>query len=122
MFKKTYPFQRVRPVWPERSRREDRSRFDARSVRCVRERERREERQVCEPESGKKATLSGRSQGTPLAALRPDSGQACFNLPRLEWMNDAIVRQNGLQTINLAPFFLLIRIQLIDGPLSLSRP
>ncbi|MEC4675193.1 MAG: hypothetical protein VST68_13470 [Nitrospirota bacterium] len=27
-----------------------RSPFDARSVHCVRERERREERQVCEPE------------------------------------------------------------------------
>ena len=35
---------------PEQSRREGRNRFDARSVHCVRERERREERQVCEPE------------------------------------------------------------------------
>ncbi len=35
---------------PERRRREGRSRFDARSVLPVRERERREERQACEPE------------------------------------------------------------------------
>ena len=44
-----------------------RSRFDARSVLSVRERERREERQVCEPEGGKAATMSVRSQRTPLA-------------------------------------------------------
>ncbi len=43
---------------PERGRREGRSHFNARSVRCVRERERREERQVCEPEGGKTATPS----------------------------------------------------------------
>ncbi len=72
------------PSCPERGRREGRSRFDARSVRCVRERERREERQVCEPEGGKTATMSGQSQGAPLAALRPDSGQACFNIPDIE--------------------------------------
>ncbi len=60
---------------PERSRRKGRSHFDARSVRVVRERERREERQVCEPEGGKTAR-------TPLAALRPDSGQAFFNIPQ----------------------------------------
>ncbi len=41
---------------PERGRREGRSRFDARSVRFVRERERREERQVRGPEGGQTAT------------------------------------------------------------------
>ncbi len=48
---------------PERSRRKGRSPFGARSVRLVRERERREERQVCEPEGGKTATpgLASRS-------------------------------------------------------------
>ena len=34
----------------KKSVQQGRSRFDARSVRCVRERERREERHVCEPE------------------------------------------------------------------------
>ncbi len=57
-------------ICSERSRRKGRSRFDAGSVHFVRE-----------PEGGKTATMSGRSQGTPLAALRPDSGQACFNIP-----------------------------------------
>ncbi len=48
---------------PERGRREGRSPFDARSLRFVRERERREERQVCEPEGGKMAApgLASRS-------------------------------------------------------------
>ena len=46
-----------------------RSRFDARSVRSVRERERLEERQVCEPEDGKTATMSVRSQRTPLSGI-----------------------------------------------------
>ncbi len=61
MFKKTY-FPKG-PSSPERSRRKGRSRFDAWSVRCVRERERREERQVYEPEGGKRATpgLASRS-------------------------------------------------------------
>ncbi len=68
-------------ICPERSRKKGCGRFDARSICVVRERQRREERQVCEPEGGKRATMSGRSQGTPLAALRPDSGQACFNIP-----------------------------------------
>jgi hypothetical protein len=44
--------------------------FDARSVLSVRERERREERQVCEPEGGKMAR-------TPLAAF--------FNIPQMDW-------------------------------------
>ncbi len=60
-------------VRPERNRRKGRSHFDARSVRLVRERECREERQVGEPEGGKRATMSDRSQGTPLAAF--------FNIP-----------------------------------------
>ncbi len=68
---------------PERGRREGRSPFDARSVRFVHERKRQEKRQVCEPEGGKMATMSSRNQGTPLAALRPDSGQAFFNIPLL---------------------------------------
>jgi len=38
-----------------------RSHSPARSVLSVRERERREERQVCEPEGGKKATESGQA-------------------------------------------------------------
>ncbi len=46
---------------PERRRREGRSRCDARSVRCVHERERREERHVCEPE--------GRQHGENAAGL-----------------------------------------------------
>ncbi len=41
--------------------------FGARSGLIVREHEHREERQVCEPEGGKSAIMSGRSQGTPLA-------------------------------------------------------
>ncbi len=69
--------------YPERSRRKGCSPFDARSVHFVCERERREERQVCESEGGKGATMSGRSQGTPLVALRPDSGQAFVNIPRV---------------------------------------
>jgi len=39
-----------------------RSRLDARSVLSVRERERREERQVCEPEGVKMATMPTRSR------------------------------------------------------------
>ncbi len=55
-----------------------RSRFDARSVLPVRERERREERQVCEPEGQAKGGPClceplRQSQGTPLAAF--------FNIP-----------------------------------------
>ncbi len=65
MFKKACLefFGRVRPVRPERSRRKGRSCFDERSVYFVRERERREERQICEPEGGKTATpgLASRS-------------------------------------------------------------
>ncbi len=73
MFKKTYLFRRVRPVRPERGRREGRSRFDARSVRFVREREHREERQVCEPEGGKMATpgLASRSSKAKERHWRP---------------------------------------------------
>ncbi len=41
---------------PERSRRKGRSPFGARSVRFIRKRKRREERQVCEPEGGKRTT------------------------------------------------------------------
>ncbi len=61
MFKKTYPSEGFVQFCPERSRREGRS--PARSVRFVRECERREERQVCEPEGGKTATpgLASRS-------------------------------------------------------------
>ena len=54
-------FKNVRPAC--------RNRFAARSVLLVRERERREERQVCEPEGGKMAR-------TPLAAF--------FNIPTRE--------------------------------------
>ncbi len=56
-------FHPMKQVYPERSRRKGCSRFDARSVCFVRERERREERQVCEPEGGKTATpgLASRS-------------------------------------------------------------
>ncbi len=55
-----------------------RSRFDARSVLPVRERERSEERQVCEPEGqvkGRRCLCEplGQSQRTPLAAF--------FNIP-----------------------------------------
>ncbi len=69
MFKKSYPCRRVRPVRPKRSRRKGRNCSDARSVRFVRERECREERQVCEPEGGKMATMSGQSQRTLLAVF-----------------------------------------------------
>ncbi len=92
MFKKTYPFRRVRPVRPEWGRREGRSRFDARSVRCVRERERREERQVCAPESGKRATpgLTSRSGKARERCWRPFDQDRVFSTfplvqqPRLE--------------------------------------
>jgi len=61
----------------EGSIQQGRSPFDARSVLSVRERERREERQVCEPEGGEMATMPGKpfreSQGTLLAAF--------FNIP-----------------------------------------
>ncbi len=58
-----------------------RSRFDARGALPVRERERREERQVCEPEGQAKGRRClceplRQSQGTPLAAF--------FNIPRSE--------------------------------------
>ncbi|MEC4674161.1 MAG: hypothetical protein VST68_08220 [Nitrospirota bacterium] len=53
-----------------------RSPFDARSIHCVRERERREERQVCEPEGQAK----GRERRW--RPLRPSSGQAFFNIPK----------------------------------------
>ncbi len=85
-------------VRPEQNRRKGRSPFDVRSVRFVRERERREERQGCEPEGDKRATMSGRSQRTPLVALRPDSGQTFFNIPFIELAeedNPIIVNKAG---------------------------
>ena len=75
---------------PEQSRREGRIRFNARSVRCVRERECREERHVCEPD--------GRQNGENAAGL-----SACgthrlasfFDIPfhgRYPWRIDGPVR------------------------------
>ncbi|MEC4673803.1 MAG: hypothetical protein VST68_06410 [Nitrospirota bacterium] len=59
----------------EGSVREGRSQFDARSVLPVCERERREERQVCEPE--------GQTKGRRCRwrSLRHSSGHAFFNIP-----------------------------------------
>ncbi len=85
MFKKNLSFLKGLSS-PERSRREGRSHFDERSVRVVGERERRDERHVCEPEGGKRATpdLANRSGKARERRWRPfdqDSGQACFNIP-----------------------------------------
>ena len=54
-----------------------RSRFDARSVRSVRERSRREERQVCEPEGpARTRTLLG-----PFVSIPTNIWNGCTNLP-----------------------------------------
>ena len=63
---------------PEQSRMEGRSPFDARSIRVVRERERREERHVCEPE--------GRQHGenaAGLSACGTHRQAAFFNIPSI---------------------------------------
>ncbi len=62
------PFRRIHPVLSEVEEKTA-AVFDTRSVPSVRERERREQRQVCEPEGGKRATMPGRNQGTPVAAF-----------------------------------------------------
>ena len=64
MFKNTYPFRSVHSKAadiPGLRSSLRRSRLDARSVCSVRERERHEERQVCEPKGGKMATMSVRA-------------------------------------------------------------
>ncbi len=65
----------VGPSCPEQSRREGRSQFDARSVLTVRERERREEKQVCEPEG---QGNWGERRWWP---LRPGSGHVFSTFP-----------------------------------------
>ena len=61
---------------PEQNRREGRSPFDARSVRFVRERERREERHVCEPEDRQHG-----ENAAGLSACGTHRQAAFFNIP-----------------------------------------
>ncbi len=45
--------------------------------------------------------MSGRSQGTPLAAPRPDSGQPCFNIPNMADRSSLLLDQRGVTLTEL---------------------
>jgi len=78
------------PILSEVSVQQGRSRFDARRGLSIRERERREERQVCEPEGGQTATMSVRDEqakpeNTPgLSAVALRRLAFFFNIPNIE--------------------------------------